>query len=383
MPLESERPKAVAGEQELADFFSQHRHFFEAYAGDSSLTIKPAPPELGTFGIDLEKGTLFAEPKFFTDRGYSPDKAMFATLHEFEHFREMKQLLDEPEGEGQWLNHRQKMESKKRLHILDNCFDDIKMNRQVAERAPVLLPTRTSLYRENLFPVSDYTSQPRHLQFAYALLRRPMLEDEEMILSPEVQAEIDQLEAIESSGVKLLEYASRPETPMSMRLELQKRFLEPVYEKLFQEDVAERREQAKDNQGQKESGEAGAGDESEPSAGENDESKNQRTNQPAKQQPAGESANPEDYFRDDYDQYDAVSPEPIDWTDPEIEEKIESYIKAREKKSAEEEAREAYARAEGVTLSEIREYQNYFRQLEDLENPTSGEKVIEELRQIF
>jgi|SRR3989344_2453049 len=87
------------------EFFETHKDFLESYAADSSIEIKPSPPALGTFAIDLEKGVMYAEPKFFTEQGYSPDKAMFATLHEFEHFREKRELLADKNGAKVWKVH--------------------------------------------------------------------------------------------------------------------------------------------------------------------------------------------------------------------------------------------------------------------------------------
>lgn len=394
----SETPHAEGEVSVVTDFFDQHGKFLEKYAGDSSIRIEPAPPRLGTFAIDLEKGVMYAEPKFFTEKGYSLDKAMFATLHEFEHFREMRELLSEPGGERIWQKHRDKSKAKRRLHILDNCFDDIKMNRQVLERAPVLSSSRDSLYRENLFAATDYQDQPKHLQFAYGLLRRAMLPGEEMVLSLEVQAEIDKLEAIESGGVKVLEYASRPDTPMSMRLKLQERFLEPIYEKFFQEDVEEKKNNGSNPEGG-ENGEGGEPSDSNADSGGQDSSDSEgqpsKAGKPSKSKPkkaskdgnqAGteqEPVNPEDYFKDEYDKHDAANSSPIDYDSPEIEQEIEKYLKEQQGKSVEQEAIEAYAKAEGVSLGEIRQYQNFFDQLEKLENPETGEAVLEELRAIF
>jgi len=103
-----------------------------------------------------------------------------------------------------------------------------------------------------------------------------MLPDEPCLTSPEVRAELNRLRDVKSaSGVGLLEYASRPDLPPSLRLKLQRKFLEPVYEKFFQADVeAKKQEQEqKKGQGQGEKGEGQEGGE------------------------PGEPANPEDILR--------------------------------------------------------------------------------------
>jgi len=150
------------GERKLGDFFTRNQQFFTAYSADSSLSILPVPPELAsevdTFAIDLEKGVIYGNPDFFEKMGYDEAKAFFATLHEFEHFRELRELLDEKGGDRVWQKHRKKIKNKKRLHILDNCFDDVRMNRTVIQRAPTHEETKDRLYREDLFPTPDLLS---------------------------------------------------------------------------------------------------------------------------------------------------------------------------------------------------------------------------------
>jgi len=125
--------------ESVEEFFETHKDFLESYVADSSIEIKPSPPGLGTFAIDLQKGTMFAEPKFFTERGYSLDKAMFATLHELEHFLELRELLADKNGAKVWKVHLAKIKASRHFKIFDNCFDDIKMNRAVVSRVRFFL----------------------------------------------------------------------------------------------------------------------------------------------------------------------------------------------------------------------------------------------------
>ncbi|MFA5020489.1 MAG: VWA domain-containing protein [Patescibacteria group bacterium] len=406
---EAGQPGKFKGElAEIKDFFGRHRQFLEKYAGDSSIRIEPSPEGLGTFAIDLENGTIFVEPSRYKEKGWDKGKIMSSVCHEFEHFREMKELLAEDGGDGIWQRHIRKIKANRRFGILDNCYGDVKMDWRVASRAPVLTDAIERKYREDLFPENNLTDQPKHLQFAYALKQRAML-TEELVLDLEVQAEIDKLETIESNGVKLLEYATRPDTPMSMRLRLQARFLEPIYERLFKEDVEEKRQENKgksSGDGNPESGEGGDRTEGEPEDGDegaesNDGSEKKKPKGKSKKtdkksegnkragpsvedaEESGEPINPEDYFRDEYDDFDVKNIEPIDYSSDKIEKKIKDYIESQRGRDAEQAAREAYARAEGVSWQEIKDYQAYFSQLENLENPETGEQVIEELRKIF
>ena len=64
-----------------------------------------------------------------------------------------------------------------------------------------------------------------------------------------------------------------------------------------------------------------------------------------------------------------------------IEKAVEDFLKAKKKeKTADEMMEEAYAKAEGVTVEELREYRSFWREIEDIENPETNEKVVEELR---
>ena len=123
-PEASRVVKSPAMPESAEEFFETHKDFFENYAADSSIEIKPSPPGLGTFAIDLEKGVMYAEPKFFTEQGYSLDKTMFATLHEFEHFRELRELLSDKNGQKVWKAHIAKIKASRHFKIFDNCFDD-------------------------------------------------------------------------------------------------------------------------------------------------------------------------------------------------------------------------------------------------------------------
>ena len=117
------------------------------------------------------------------------------------------------------------------------------MNRAVIGRATSLNGTKDSLYEKDLFPEDDMTKMPKHLQFAQAILRKKSLPNRRTITAPEVQAEIDRLEGIKNSGgISVIDYATAPETPMDMRLELQKAYLREPYDKFFEEDVKERKD---------------------------------------------------------------------------------------------------------------------------------------------
>ena len=354
---------ADRGELSVRGFFEEHKDFFATYAGDSSIRVEKSPESLNTFAIDLEKGVLYGDPKYFTKKGYSESKAFFAFLHEFEHFRELRELMGEPGGDKIWKRRADRLKRNQRSKLFDNIWDDVRMNRSVISRAPSQNTVKSELYRENLFQDSNFLNLPKHLQFAYALLREAMLPEEKCQIAPEVRSAIDRLRSIKSkSGLSLLDYASRPDIPPSLRIKLQENFLEPAYESFFEEDA----EQKKNEQKSKERGQ-----------GDEDKEEDKGT--------AGEMPqNPEDFFKDEYKEYfdknpDNALPGEI------IENAVKDYIarKKENKKSEEQMIEEAYALEQGVKPEDLKSYQKFWEEIEGLKNPETNEAVVEELRELF
>lgn len=380
-----------------ADFFAQNGAFFSAYAGDSSLEIKRSPSTLGTFAIDLQKGVLYAEPKFWKEEeGFGESDKVFGTLHEFEHFREMRELIQTEGGLEKFKKHIAKFKNRRRFAVLDNCVDDIKMNRSVVERAAALTETKTRLYEQKLFPEDDMTGMPKHLQFSQALLREAMLPERQTKVSDDVRAELERIKAVKSGGVSLMDFMTDPTTPMEIRLKLQERFLEPVMEKFFKEDAeniskekeGENGERGEVNGVEKEGKEAAEGEESKSEDEEEGKSKGKKKNEKKRKTQKEKSGkkdkpeNPEDYFKDKYDEYFKNHPEAL--PTGEIEKAVKKYEEAKKnEKSPAELAEEAYAKAEGVTVNELREYRRFLEELEEIKNPETNETVIEEIREIF
>ena len=75
--------------QKALDYFHDNQSFLTAYAQDATFKVEPggftdANGNYIGFAIDLENGILFSDPRFFTEKGYSPQKAMVGHLHELE-----------------------------------------------------------------------------------------------------------------------------------------------------------------------------------------------------------------------------------------------------------------------------------------------------------
>lgn len=418
-----ETPKAEGGE---LDFFTAHRAFFDHYAGDRSLDIQSAKGvqtadgPLDTFAIDLKSGTIYVCPEKFRREGESHEgRVLFGTCHEVEHFRELRSLLRETgvdaagrqvlSGPIVWERHQRRTDSKRRLHILDNCIDDIKINRSVVERAPVLAATERDMYTDTLFPALNYTHTPRHLQLVYALLREARVPDQRLTLDPEVRAEVDRIQGMKGkSGQSYMDVTTSPATAMSLRLALQEAVLEPVYERFFVQDVEERQERQKAESSKPKAGEPEApGEEGKGESNESgDKSQEPReagdpSTKPGEEKggeaggksKAGEASeggetSPEEYFQGEYDEYFKKNKHAIDEGDIDkaVEEEVARIRKeadANDPKKQAEEALQKYAEANGVRIEDLKNYRRFKVQLETLKNTETSETLIEELRGVF
>lgn len=393
-------------------FFEEHRGYLEHYAGDASLKVV-TDSSFPTMAVNLEKGVIHVNPYFFgskTEKGLSAPEQMFGFLHEIEHVRKLLEILGTQEGSKIWKKHSDKVQKSRRFNILDNMFEDIQMNRSVVSRAPVMEEAREDVYLNHLFPEDDFTSLPNHLQFAN-MLARDWNTREKSKVSSEVRRAIERLEKIRNSmGQSVIDYATDPRTPMAKRIELQERFIEPVYERFFQEDAKEEEEKragesgeesdkgsgaddGKEEGGQEESGEDEAGqgeiseEDKEGGEGEGDGGEEEGGNRDEKDSAEGSQSpqdpeDPEDYFTEYYDEILDKSPSVI--SEEDMQKAVEEYLEHRkDEKTPEEKAEEAYAKAEGISIEDMHEYRRFWGEVENTVNPETDEQVIEELREVF
>lgn len=315
--------------QEAAqDFFSEHEETISDYAESSGLTFRRGKG----WAIEMETGEATYDPKFFTDKNYTAGESMWATCHEVEHFRDWRQ---DPETYSKLFG---RMKYRRRIHLLYNCIDDIMVNRNVDKRFPAHQPTKEGLYRDKLFPGTDYSDKPEHIQLAYAILREKMLPEEILKLSPKVRAEIEKLKNIDGQGTDLIDLVSDPSAKPADRYEIIRDYIEPIYEKLFQEDLEKK----------KQKGEQG-GDGGEPKSGEGN-------------------------FSDDYDDFNAKFPQtiPLDKIKDALDKEIKR--KKEESKSQEQIADEQFEKQHGVSSKEMEGYRRDYGKIK---------QYIEPLREVF
>jgi hypothetical protein len=326
-------------------FFAEHGQAIEDYAEDRGLIFRCG----SQWAINMEKGEATYDPNFFAEKGYSAAETMWATCHEIEHFRDWRR---DPETYSSLFR---RFKYHRRLHILYNCLDDILVNRQVDERFPAHRQTKESLYREKLFPGTDYQNKPKHLQFVYTMLREKMLPEEILNLDSKVREEIERLRDIDREGTDLISLVGDPEAKPRDRFEIIHDYIEPIYEKFFQEDVEEKKKQ-KQEKGEGEKGEEG-----------------------------GEPQNPEEYFSGDYDDFDDKMPQSIPIDD--IKDTLDKYVKKQKedaKKTSEQIAKEQFEKEHGVSAEEMENYRADYEKIKQYIEPLRAifERIISQRKEI-
>ena len=326
-----------AGARAIEEFFELNAEFLRHYARGVGFNIKVAREvggqEIKTAAIDLEKREAYFNPDFMAVSSASPEDAVFAALHEIEHLKELEDLLREAGGDYVWRKHRDTLKVSRAYGTLDNCYDDVKMNRAVTANAPVLEDTPKRVYKERLFQKSDMRDLPLHLQFAYSLVRNPMT-GERAEVAPEVGEALESLEAFklpDGREINLLEAFSRTDTKMAGRINFQEKYLRPILDKFLEEDMQNPKFQEPEPSGS--------------TAGKTDEKAGEENGEGG-QDKSEREPDPNEVFGEYYNEYDNFhgTPEEIDGDEMDkIAEKIVEQVRD-ENKSPSEKAFSAHAK---------------------------------------
>lgn len=325
-------PKPSEAEQ---SFFTREERVLGDIAGRSGFTFKRG----SEWAINPETGEATYDPKFFEDRGYTSSQALFGAFHEIKsHLVETADLLDTADGKKAHERLKKRIEAKPWLHIWENCRTDLKGNQAILQFAPSVTDDVEAVYKEKLFPHADLTEKPKHLQFAYAVLREAMVQDEEVKVDPKVKEAIDKLRNVKGKDVIAL--ATDPSLDPLLALKLSQRYIEPVIEDLYKEDLKDKKDQ------QKEKGKA----------------KGKGQGQAEKTE-----GNP---FEDDYKDYEEnIHPEPME--DKEKDKKIKEFKEGQDEAKRQE---AGYEKEHGVSKKEVADYYSEYRYVED---------SVEALREVF
>lgn len=356
--------------QEAVEFVNKHRDFFEHYAR-GKVSFKPAPPGLGTFAFDLNSNDIYVNSVFYKKRGFSDEKTSFATCHEVEHFQEKKDLLSERGGAKVFEQYVERIKTSQAYSVMDNCVADIRQNRAVvAKTSAAFGELEQELYKKDLFANTDFTKEPKHIQFSYALLRESRVLGEKCTVAPEVRQKLDEFRAVTGKdGTKLLDVMTHPDTPMSTRMKLQNKYIWPAVQELLEKDKDEHK---KNPQGQ--------------GSGQSQQGKKEKRGwfwrkkkgelvQPSKQPTMPSETDPNKIFADAYERAKekTMNAVPI--------EQQEKALKAwREGGDPLQSADADYAKKLGIPKEDLQRYRGIAESLNKIVNPATNERVVEELR---
>lgn len=383
-----EKEKIVGEHAEAVALVEKHRDFFEHYA-KGQIKIEPAPKGIPTFAFNLEENTIYINSMFYQKLGLSEEKTVFATLHEIEHFMEKLQILAEDGGEKAFDKFLKRIKSSKAFSLLDNCVADIRENRAVIGKTNKgMQELEVKTYSEDLFAETDFTAQPRHIQFSQALLRESRVAGEKCQVAPDVRTALNEVAKVKG----LMEIMTNPQTPMSMRLRLQDKFLVPKMEALLEKDMEDKKKHKKEEQDKKDKEEQqkkeGEGKEEpttpNPSSEEEGEGTEKEGEKPADTKSSGEAkeeTNPNKVFADEYAKAGEKFPEAVPVE--EIEKALKEWKEAQKGKDSKDKADEDYAKKIGVEKKDLQDYRKIVDNLEKMVNPETDVSVIEELKNLF
>ncbi len=247
-PAKQEVEKAAP--EKIEEFLDREAEILAAYGMKGDITL-----ERGNNGwaFDFEHKRLIYDPNFFKERGYNLKETLFATTHELmAHYGE---LLRDPDFVLKEA--RRYSKEKPHLHLLYNIFEDVLGNRRIVAELPFLEETQQKLYKEKMFPPTDYRVDDkgnplsRHVQFAYSFIREAMVPDEATQIDPEVREALKKLREFGTDKIDILDLVTTPTIEPKDRFKIMRRIVEPAYLELYKKDL----EQEKKNKGGKKQGE--------------------------------------------------------------------------------------------------------------------------------
>jgi len=377
--------------QAVEDFLNKETEILGAYGLRGDITL-----ERGNSGwaFDFQNRKLIYDPKFFIERGYNLQETLFATTHELmAHYGE---LLRDPEL---ILREAKRYSQKSHTHLLYNIFEDVLGNRRIVGEMPFLEETRTSLYKEKMFPQTDYTENASHVQFAYGFIRQMMVPGEAVQLGPEAQAALDKLRSFGSDQIDILDLVTTPTIEPKDRFRIMRTIVEPIYLELYKKDLEEEKKGGKSqNQGQgsptdtqvsdkEPKGKEGQGEGKEKKkwwqrkketpgekGGEGEEKKPSESGQKSQERKARQED--EKKFKEQYKVYEDGHPEPLTPQEEKQVKKMLEDIVAKKggQPTLEQNILEEWAREHGVSAEDVFGYRKEYEEIAPL---------VAELREVF
>ena len=391
-PTQPEKQKEEREPTEVEKFLDKEAEILAAYGLRGDITLERSNQG---WAFDFENKRLLYDPNFFVERGYNLKETLFATTHELmAHYGE---LLRDPEFVLREA--RRYSQTKPHLHVLYNIFEDVLGNRRIVGELPFLEETRTTLYREKMFPQTDYTDQSSHVQFVYGFIREAMVAGELAKLGPEAREALEQLKAFGKDKTDVLDLVTTPTIDPRDRFRIMRSVIEPIYEKLYKKDLEEEKKKQKEGKSGESKEQEGPGQESQPQpqgkSGEKKEKKRKwpwqkkeeekkegEGGEPKEKQKGGKSADRKAIeeavkkFKKEYETYEKTHPEPLS---PKDEAKIKEALKEIVAQkgglpSLDRSILEQWAKEHGVNAEDVIGYRNEYQEIMPL---------IKELREVF
>jgi hypothetical protein len=394
-PEVPQKAETKADSSKVEEFFDKESEILGAYGMKGDITL-----ERGDSGwaFDFKNRKLIYDPNFFIERGYNMQETLFATTHELmAHYGE---LLRDPDIVLKEVN---RYCSKEHLYLLHNIFEDVLGNRRIVGEMPFLEETREKLYKEKLFPQTDYRENASHVQFAYGFIREMMVPNESVELSEKARQALEKLRAFGEDKIDILDLVTTPTIEPKDRFQIMRNIVEPIYLELYQEDLKKEKNKKggkKDSEkgegspkegtpqedksgGQKGKGEAGKGKkhwwQKGKGEGKEEPKPSQEPGKPS-EGAGGESkksdAEAKKRFQKEYKAYTDSNPQPLKPEDvKKLKKTLETMIGKRGgTPSLDRKIIEQWAKEHGVSAEDVLEYRKEYEEVAPL---------VRELREVF
>lgn len=348
-------------------------------------SIGALPIEVGSgWSTTLEPPiSMTVDPGFFVERGYEPDWAVYATLHEVA--AHVRTALWEPKLTKKAAEFSKQGEAQTIFH---NILADVAGNKAIHARLPRLAQTAENLYHQKLFPDDTppmhdpleqqvrYQDQPRHIQFLYKMIREEMIPDSHTTVLTEVDEALGRLRNYSGSGQDIIAYSTNVAKPDGTPAKPEEQFglwlsvIYPEFEKLLELDKQDPNFEEGSGAPTEGKGEA------KPTDGSPTDGQQPGEQSPQEPQDGGKYAEGGKFDKYYKDYFKNKHPEPLNEDDHEVLEKVAKHIsdEKKTKNTTRRKIDEAFKQETGHTLAE---QQNYNLEL------INRRKQIEAIRDLF
>lgn len=365
-------------------FIEKQRDFFEHYTKDK---IEIVEGDNNSFNFITKKITI--DPKRYEDLDFSEEMTTHSVLHEIEHLLEDVQLIKENGGEKVFDKLLKKLEQSKAYGLMNNSLADVRENKAVISKTNKgMIELEKKKIKEKLFSETDFTQMPKHIQFCYSLFRENRVDNEKCNVSPEVRMALDEVVKNKS----LMNVMTHPETPMSMRIKLQDKYIWPKVEALLERDMEDEKNKEDNTQdGDSQENQDGneSGDTNDKKSEDNDKKSDKKENQDQDsnsdqkgktEKSDTQEGDPNKMFSDEYEKAEKRFPNAI--PTEEVKKALKEW-KEENKKNDPDKTDQEYADKLGVNKEDLQQYRKVAEELEKIVNPETNVGIMEELKNLF